>query len=283
MSRRLTYLGPKVQVQPDRLDQLESTGRFAAEEKHDGHWAEVTTGVDGRIVTIIGRSDKRFEGANVAGLVGLNIGLPSTVLICELEAGTEAATKRNGHLRHRRLWAFDVVQLLGHDTRSLPYEQRRVLLVKACDKCPGDRVAVVRQVTSGFRRFFEEVSTVDGEGLVLKRLGLAYRPHGADGKTDDWIRCKRFRFVDYVVTGIGRSDGGSPNLLVGLYEGGRLSKVATIKNLPEGLEYRSLVGRVVECKGAEVHESGALRHGHYLRTRDDKDPTDCTLEAALRA
>ena len=43
------------------------------------------------------------------------------------------------------------------------------------------------------------------------------------------------------------------------------------------------VGKVVECKGAEVHDSGALRHGHLERVRDDKSPEECTLEAALRA
>jgi ATP-dependent DNA ligase len=172
--------------------------------------------------------------------------------------------------------------MFDKDTRQLPQWKRRELLSMAFPD-PTTRVSLVRSKSVGFRAFFDEVDKAGGEGLVLKKFVRPYRAHTSDGKTEDWIRCKRFRYVDYVVMEIGKSDGGSPNLQVGLVVNGRLQRVATIKNLPEGLDYRSLVGRVVECKGAEVHESGALRHGHYERTRDDKEPTDCTLEAALES
>lgn len=282
MARHPTYIGPKVQIQPSELDRHERTGRYVAEEKHDGFWAEVTTDEAGRIVRLVGRSGKTFDGESVRGLIGFQTGLASSVLIGELEAGTEAANLRNAKLNHRRVWVFDVVKLLGNDTRVLTYEQRRQLLELAL-KNGSDRIKFVRQVTSGFTAFFADVNASDGEGLVLKRLGKKYVPQGSDGKTDDWIRCKRFRYVDYVVMDIGKSDGGSPNFQVGLYVNGTLKNVATIKNIPDGLDYKILVGRVIECKGAEVHGSGALRHGHYERTRDDKDPDECTLEAALRA
>lgn len=282
MARHPTYMGPKVQVQPSELARLEATGQYAAEEKHDGHWAEVTTDLTGKIIKIVGRSGSTFSGANVEGLIGFNTGLAASTLICELEAGTEAANKRNGHMRHRRLWVFDVVRLLDHDTRQLPYEKRRELLELAF-KDDTLRVRLVRRVTSNFQAFFDDVASADGEGLVLKRLGRAYKTYGSDGKTDEWIRCKRFRYVDYVVMEIGKSEGGSPNFQVGLVVNGKLQRVATIKNIPNGLNYKALVGKVIECKGAEVHESGALRHGHYERTRDDKEPEECTLEAALRA
>lgn len=282
MARHPTYLGPKVQIQPQDLEKYERTGNFAAEEKHDGHWAEVTTDLQGKIMKIVGRSGNAFSGSNVEGLMGFQTGLAATTLICELEAGTEAANKRSGHLPHRRLWVFDLVRLLDNDVRQLSYEKRRELLEMAF-KSEGKRLCLVRRVTSGFREFFDEVSSEGGEGLVLKRLGRKYSPQGADGKTDEWVRCKRYRYVDYVVIEIGKSDGGSPNFQVGLYVKGKLQRVATIKNIPEGLNYRTLVGRVIECKGAEVHESGALRHGHYERTRDDKEPEECTLEAAIHA
>jgi ATP-dependent DNA ligase len=82
---------------------------------------------------------------------------------------------------------------------------------------------------------------------------------------------------------IGKSEGGSPNFQVGLIINGKMTRVASIKNIPDGLDYQSLVGHVIECKGAEVHSSGALRHGHYHRTRFDKDSDECTLDAALYA
>ena len=285
MPRMKTYLGPKVQIQPDALHKYESAGLYVAEEKHDGHWAEIVTDAEGRIKTLTSRSGTRFEGINVEGLIGHPIYAPNSVLVGELEAATEAANKRNAQLGHRRLWVFDVVQMLGQDVTGMTYEQRRELLNLLFAKVLSDdkRVLLVRQASKGFADFFKDVMNEDGEGLVLKRLGRPYKPYGSDGKTDDWIRCKRFRFVDYVVMSIGKSDGGSPNFQVGLYNNGKLERVATIKNIPNGLDYNALVGKVIECKGAEVHDSGALRHGHYERTRWDKEPEECTLQAALEA
>lgn len=228
------------------------------------------------------RSGNAFSGSNIEGLIGLETGLLSTVLIGELESGTQASIVRNLKLSHKRVWAFDVIRLLGNDIKVLPYEQRRQLLEIALRHAP-DGIKLVKRVTSGFSSFFQDVNRSGGEGLVLKRLGRKYAPQGADGKTDDWIRCKRFRYVDYVVTEIGKSAGGSPNFQVGLFVNNKLQRVATIKNIPDGLDYKALVGRVIECKGAEVHSSGALRHGHYERTRDDKVLEECTLEAAIRA
>lgn len=283
MSRHPTYMGPKIQIQPTDLFKYERAGIWTAEEKHDGHWAEVTIASDGRISKITSRSSTLFSGVHVEGLIGTQTSLTDSVLIAELEAGTEAANKKSAALPHRRLHVFDVVKLLGQTTTGLGYEQRRALLEHAFSSvlAGSQKLLLTRQVLQGFERFFDEVTESGGEGLVLKRLGRQYRPSGSDGKTEEWVRCKRFRFVDYVVMSIGRSEGGSPNFQVGLYDKGKLTRVATIKNIPAGLDFESLVGKVIECKGAEVHDSGALRHGHYERTRNDKEPEECTLEAAL--
>jgi ATP-dependent DNA ligase len=285
MARHPTYLGPKIQIQPKDLERYEASGMWAAEEKHDGHWTEVLTDATGRISRLTARSGKTFSGSNIDGLIGLQLHLQNATLIAELEAGTEAAGRHNAKLGHKRLHLFDIVRLLNTSVAHLSYADRRTLLEKAYDLAglsSEKSVTLVRQQTKGFNLFFKRVVAEGGEGLVLKRLDKGYHPHGG-GKTDDWVRCKQFRFVDYVVMSIGKSDGGSPNFQVGLYVKGKLQRVATIKNIPKGLDYEPLVGRVIECKGAEIHDSGALRHGHYERTRDDKDPEECTLETALES
>lgn len=271
---RSTYSGPKQQIQPSELQRYERTG-FAAEEKIDGFWCEVTTDRTGKIAKFTGRSGKPFDGVHTQGLIGLQTSLIDTVLIAELEAGTEAANRRNDRLGHRRLFVFDVVKLLGEDTRRLPYENRRELLELAfASALAGSRkLLLVCRVTSNFEAFFRDVVAKGGEGVVLKRLGRTY----VAGKHDGWIRCKQFRYVDYVVMSIGRSEGGSPNFQVGLFYHGALRRVGTIKDIPRGLDYESLVGKVIECKGAELHSSGALRHGHFERVRDDKEPSECVL------
>lgn len=275
MSLHPTYVGPKVQVQPAELARYDALGKYAAEAKLDGHWCEVKTNDAGVVSSLTGRSGNVFSGDKVAGLLGLLVGLPNTCIVGELEAGTEAATQRTPDGKHR-FYAFDVVTLFGNDTRRLPYEKRRELLELAVTG-KSQQFTIVPRVTSSFVKFYDDIEASGGEGIVLKKLG---RPYGT-GKTDDWVRCKRHRFVDYVVTGVGTSEGGSPNLQVGLFHAdGKLRRVATVKNLPKHIVPSSLVGKVIECKGAEVHASGALRHGHYERTRDDKRPNECTLEAA---
>lgn len=282
MPRHPTYLGPKRQIQPSDLDRFEKYKTYVAEEKHDGFWCEVTTDDSGRIVSLVGRSGIKFSGAHVRGLIGTRVNISNSVLIAELESGTEASNKRNPGFK--RLHVFDVVQLFGQCTTKLLYEQRRALLEKMFFDVINDRrICLVKQVKSRFSRFFHEVSENNGEGLVLKKIDVQYVAQGSDGKTNHWVRCKRFRFVDYVVIEIGKSEGGSPNLQVGLYDGPRLIRVATIKNLPPELDYHSLVGRVIECKGLEVHDSGALRSGHFERVRLDKEPQECTFAEARNA
>jgi ATP-dependent DNA ligase len=282
--RRSTYVGPKLQVQPDALDQLEATGLYVAEEKFDGYWVEVTTDAQGNISKLVGRSGKTFSGDNVRGLLNSWLGVPNSIFVGELEAGTEAANKTAPKFGSRRIHIFDVVQLLGTSTVDHVYEKRRELLelmfnhpkIQALQT-----IVLVKQAKHSFRQFFNSVVSNGGEGLVIKRLGKQYKSHSTSGKTDHWLRCKKFRYVDYVVVDVGHSEGGSLNLEVGLFVNGSCKRVATIKNLPRSLDPYRLIGTVIECKGAEVHSSGALRHGHFERIRDDKLPEECTLESAL--
>lgn len=283
MARIKTYLGPKIQVTPDECERYESEGCYAAEEKRDGCWAELRTDASGRIKSLTSRVGKRFTGDNVNGLHKLNTGLPNVVLACELECGSEAATERYRALRYRRAHPFDLLAFGGKDVTRQPYTERRRLLASILATLKGDakkRLPLVRAERSGFAEMFDDVMNDGGEGLVFKRVDSLYVPRTSDGKVEDWIRCKPYRFVDYVVTSVGKSPQGSDNLKCGLYVSGKLKEVCTIKNLPSGTNARKLVGRVVECKGAEVFKSGALRHGHLSRLRSDKDPEDCTLEAA---
>jgi hypothetical protein len=91
--------------------------------------------------------------------------------------------------------------------------------------------------------------------------------------------------------GHGLAEKGTPNLDLGLWkdckvQGRKLVKVLTC-TVPVAAPFRdmpldSLLGRIVEVEGAEVWPSGALRHGHIQRLRDDKRPEDCTHDAAMR-
>lgn len=273
-----SYSGPKVQIQPEELQPYDNT-RWSAEEKHDGHFCEVSTDNEGTIVSLMGRSGKEFTNENVKGLLGLKLGIMNSIFIAELEAGTESAAKKNVEFGHSRLHIFDVVKLLGQDTTNLVNNQRRQLLEIAFN-FEHSRIKLVNRVTSNFVTFYETIMKSNGEGIVLKRNDAKY----IHGKTDNMVRCKRYRYVDYVVLEVGKSKGGSDNFQVGLYVNGSLKRVATIKNLPKTInDPQTYVGKVIECKGAELHDSGALRHGHFERLREDKNPEECTLENVVNS
>lgn len=284
MSRIKTYLGPRTQVTPDSIDRFEREGCWGAEEKRDGCWAEVRTDDEGRISEITSRVGKPFGGEHVVGLEGLKTHLPRSVLVAELETASEAATDRFRALGYRRLHVFDALLIGGQDITGHTYDARRRVVEEIVANGAPDvaqRLLIVRQATSDFQTLFDDVMADGGEGLVFKRLGSLYRPINSDGKVDEWVRCKPYRFVDYVVMEIGSSPSGQPNLQAGLYVKGSLKRVCTIKSPPPRvLKMAGLVGSVIECKGAEIFKSGALRHGHFERLRPDKTPQDCTLAAA---
>ena len=259
----VTYVGPKMQILPSELARYEN-GSWAAERKHDGHWCELKTDARGHVKSLTSRSGSPMK-ADFQTTAS-----PNSTFIGELSYGTEAAVREGKVV----LYVFDVAQLLGNDVTQMSYDQRRELLecITFDDKCK-----LVEQRTADFQAFFSEINAAGGEGLVLKKR----RKKFLRGKTDEWVRVKLFRYVDYIVMSVGKSDGGQPNLQIGLYDGNKLERVATVKNLPKGFKFENVVGRVVEVKGLEVHASGALRHGHFERFRDDKPTQDCTLSAAL--
>lgn len=281
MSRIRTYIGPKIQVTPDEILRYERAGCWAAEEKRDGCWAEVKIDENGRIKSLTSRIGKPYTGDNVAGLLGLQTHLPNSILVGELEAASEAATDRYRAIGYRRVHIFDAPVIAGMTITDRDYETRRQVVEQFVPGKTQDvqkRLLVVRRATRNFEAFYQDVMSDGGEGLVFKKHGSLYRPVSSDGKVDEWVRCKPFSFVDYVVLRVGKSSSGaSDNLKVGLFFDGVFKECCTIKNTPRGLDLHALVGKVIECKGAEVLKSGALRHGHYVRTRDDKLPQDCRL------
>jgi len=279
MSRIKTYLGPRLQITPDEISRYEN-GAWAAEEKRDGAWAEVKIGPDGKIQSLTSRVGKLFTGDTSNGLVGLQTHLPNSILVGELEAASEAATDRYRALGYRRLHIFDAPILAGQDLTSQDYETRRKIVEQFVPGKTEDvklRLLVVKQASHNFKDFYASVMEDGGEGLVFKKRNSLYRPMAGDGKVDSWIRCKPVNFVDYVVLRVDKSEGGTDNLKVGLYINGKLTEWCTIKNLPRSVKPHELVGKVIECRGAEILKSGALRHGHFERVRDDKPKESCTI------
>jgi len=272
MSRINEYVGPKESVRKDALFRYTSD-KWLAQEKHDGVWALISTDEYGKIESIISRTGLQHPDEYTRGFIGLGIGLTSSKLVAELEAGTQAATKRFKRNGYRKIWFFDVIQLLGKDIHELSLEQRLHLLKRAL---PSSRnFSIVRTSNSNLEQFYDEVMAAGGEGIVLKQKDSKYISEYSSGKTTKWVRCKPTNTLDFFVMGTGLTESRVPNLELGLYKNGKLCYVQSL-TVPKGYRAKELVGKVIECVGDVQMDSGALRHARFKRVRNDKNPEACT-------
>jgi ATP-dependent DNA ligase len=285
--RTKKYCGPKRMIDEKELAQLDASGDYVLEEKHDGDWALVTVGRDGKIAGIESRTGLSFGGTKVRGLVGLDIEVPNAMLVAEMVADNINGKK----VGQRRLHLFDMIQFEGQDTRKLPLESRRERLEWVHGRIStqaSDLVLLVDQIEDDFVAAYEEIVKDGGEGGVVKLKSSLYNPLNSDGKIEDWKRIKPKRYVDYVIMSHDVAEKGTPNFQLGLLKktktGVRPVKVMNVSVPVElrGANLNRLVGKVVECSGWEMFPSGALRHAHVERVRKDKPASQCTYEAAVR-
>ena len=172
-----------------------------------------------------------------------------------------------------------MIQLLGQNVLNLEYDRRRELLEVAVKNQPLSEEARVRlllteQVKTNFGEFFNNVVSKGGEGLVLKRRSSPYKQTGS-GRTMHWVRCKTLRTVDYYVTRLEHTEKGNISLKLALYRDGSFVEVGKIISPAKVRDPRSLVGKVIETIGAELHTSGMMRHARFNRIREDKRPEEC--------
>ena len=194
------------------------------------------------------------------------------------------------------LYVFDLVHLVGHDTRELPLRLRKALLRRALSfQGP---VRYVNHRNGAGQEFFADACARGLEGIIGKRAASAYR----SARSRDWLKFKCIAEQELVIGGFtapkgARTDFGA--LLVGYYEDGRLryaGKVGTgfdqrtledlgsrlrdlertdqpfadeVKPRPAGLSWvhPELVAQIAF---AEWTRDGRLRQPRYLGLRHDK-------------
>ena len=197
--------------------------------------------------------------------------------------------------------AFDVLLWDGEPWHRAPLEERRSVL----EKLP----FTISPATTSARQaqaWLAQLEAAGLDGVIAKRLGLAYLPGSRDGV----VKVKAHRTADCVVVGVRWKAKPTllATLLLGLYEGdgdldyvgscavaaGRHAEILEritplLKGAPErgfsepnrwgGGELEESAIRpklVVEVRYDKV-QGNRFRHGtRLLRFRDDKDPKQCT-------
>jgi len=136
-------------------------------------------------------------------------------------------------------------------------------------------------VLDQFAKSYEAWIAAGYEGVVAKQIFSLYKAPTLDGKTREWMRCKKMYTQDYVLCGLTRADKGRSSQLTGewgLHDAkGKLKKVLQAFAPTEYLVPANIGKLVVEFSGYAVFDSGALRHAQFVRVRADKEPEQCTM------
>jgi ATP-dependent DNA ligase len=207
---------------------------------------------------------------------------------------------------------FDVLLWDSDPVWHLPLEQRR----ERVEGLEGFRISPATRDPSVARGWLDTFEAAGLDGVVAKRLGLAYLPGSREGVT----KIKEHKTADCLVVGVRWKEKGErlATLLLGLYgDDGRLDYVGSaavaarshdgilaritplLSGAPdrgfsepnrwggEGLEESALRPELVAEVRYDKVQGNRFRHGTKLiRFRDDKDPAQCTwreLRPALDA
>jgi len=218
-------------------------------------------------------------------IVALDAGLPSFQKL-----GSRIHAHRPADVRFLRDAApvvfvvFDLLQLGPYDLRRLPLRMRKELLERVLPGGGGiiRRLDYVEDDGRPLLAFCEEHGL---EGLVAKRIDAPY--HVGPRRTSDWVKIKRVREDDFIVSGYTAGKGSRKRLgalELATFRGGELtpcgrvgsglSKTEIDRLLPK-LEAREPV--VVRVRYAGWTDDGNLRHPVYLGIRSDVAPEEVVL------
>jgi DNA ligase D-like protein (predicted ligase) len=200
---------------------------------------------------------------------------------------------------------FDVLHLLGRDTRGLPLGDRTSLLAQALEATVGDVVRTSERLDGEPVALLAAACRDGWEGLIAKRAGSSYRP----GRSGDWRKLKCLASQELVIGGWTDPSGartGFGAVLVGYYDSsgafryaGRVGTgfdAAELRDLYRAMRERAMdqspFADPVPAKGThwvrpelvaqvafgEWTRDGRLRHPRYEGLRPDKPARDVRRE-----
>ncbi|HMK96475.1 MAG TPA: non-homologous end-joining DNA ligase [Acidimicrobiales bacterium] len=286
-------------------------GEWLFEPKMDGlRCLAVRNGAE---VSLCSRNNLSFN-ARFQVIVGEVASLPVTNFVLDGEIVGLAGGRPNfaalqqGNAEAIELWVFDLPWLLGEDTRHLPIEERKDLLVKAVPESAHIKVLkvlkVLKALSEDVAELYERSCQEGWEGLVAKRAGSPYRA----GRSADWYKLKCGCRQELLIGGFTAPAGSRTAfgaLLLGYWEGGRLMYAGKVGTGFDERTLRSLLAQLLGMErasspfAAPVAERGArwvepelvaeiaftnwttegrLRHPSFLGLRPDKASHDVVRE-----
>jgi ATP-dependent DNA ligase len=200
---------------------------------------------------------------------------------------------------------------MGTDIQRLPLRERLKSLKPLLDIWQDEvndgngGVYSVRRIEKGKEEYYYRILSNGGEGVVLKNLDSPYLQ--GERKKDIWLKMKKSRTYDVVITGFSQPEQYSEDVSgkqiinkyyakkwigaieFGVYKYGKLEFLGKTSGMDESLREKMSLRpndytlRVIEIEGQELTADGKIRHPRFLRLRDDKNPKECTIESLFQA
>jgi len=216
-------------MKPRLMDQPPPDGHWIYELKFDGIRAIAIK--SGRGVRLISRNEKELNGRfpEIAGACdGFNA--EECVIDGEIVALDDKGRSSFQLLQRAELegkdaplvfYVFDLLQLNGRNTMSLPLVQRKELLARLLPSS-GDAIRFSGELGGNPRQLLAEIKRHGLEGIIGKQRDSIYEPGRRSGS---WIKLKCVNEQEFVIGGYTPPAGARKYfgaLLVGYYERSRL-------------------------------------------------------------
>lgn len=202
-------------------------------------------------------------------------------------------------------FAFDLLHLDGHITRTLPLSDRKALLAELL--IPSESLQLSEHIEGDGEKFFHAACEHHAEGIISKRADAPY----TSGRTSAWLKSKCLREQEFVIAGFTDSTEGTDrigSLLLGVYDDAKqliytgrtgtgftqklkrdlrtqLNKLETTK-LPFAKKpadarrdvYWVRPKLVAQVRFATWTADNLVRQAAFLGLREDKSPTEVRRE-----
>jgi ATP-dependent DNA ligase len=194
------------------------------------------------------------------------------------QAGRIAVEKRGYPVIH----IFDMVEAEDEDKDIVKRKNKlNRLLIKLQEKHlepVESEIVRANKIPDVFKQYIKH----GFEGIVIKDIDKEF-------KTENWWKKKKVLTDEFIIMGYeyGNADwhwirnykipksGVVGNIICGLWKENKLAQVMRVGQMPFSvrleltLHPKKYLGRVVETKGFERFQSGALRHASFIRFRND--------------
>lgn len=201
-------------------------------------------------------------------------------------------------------YLFDLLELKGHDTKSLKLTERKELLKKLIPE--NEVIKYSDHILEKGKSFFEVSKEKNLEGIMAKKMDSKYY---VGKRTSDWLKIKNHKTAEAIIAGYTKPSGARKYFGALILASKKGNKLEYIGHTGTGFNQKSLKEMfallqplvqkdspfdekiktnspvtwvkpklICEVKYSEVTADGKFRHPVFLHLRDDKTINEINME-----